>query len=256
MSLADQPPGSRDLLRPGGHSEANSLPVRRLRPAVQGRPEGDGRTRDRHRLQREQARTRLRRVALSAATTPLALPDPEHVLERLRDLLQHLREASASHSRFTPSRSQGHRAHSGLRRSAGSNAFSVPRLFDKEFDGNTQELFSGAALANARQLLNARPMQELRRFQTGQASHILHRDELEAGLPMPAHTSKRVRHGPVIAAHADRDRSGLAWGRRGARQLRPLPLPPGRPIAPRRSPTRAVADGRGKRSAKVSGRLA
>jgi hypothetical protein len=75
---------------------------------------------------------------------------------------------------------------------------SVRRLLAQELDGNAQELFSGAALVNARQLLCVRPAEELRRLETGQASDVLHCDELEAGLPVPGHASGRVRDGPSL----------------------------------------------------------
>ena len=75
---------------------------------------------------------------------------------------------------------------------------SVRRLFAQELDGNAHELFSGAALVNARQLLCVRPADELRRLEPGQASHVLHCDELEAGLPVPGHASRRVWDGPSL----------------------------------------------------------
>ena len=75
---------------------------------------------------------------------------------------------------------------------------SFGRLFAQELDGNAQELFPGAALVNARQLLYVRPVEELRRLETGQASHVLHCDELEAGLPVPGHASRRVWDGPSL----------------------------------------------------------
>jgi hypothetical protein len=75
---------------------------------------------------------------------------------------------------------------------------SVRRLLAQELDGNAQELFSGAALVNARQLLCVRPAEELRRLETGQASDVLHCDQLEAGLPVPGHASGRVRDGPSL----------------------------------------------------------
>src|SRR6266536_4322582 len=85
---------------------------------------------------------------------------------------------------------------------------SILRLLAQELDGNGHELFSGAALVNARQLLCVRPAEEFRRLETGQASHVLHCDELEAGLPVPGHASWRVRDGPSLAAHGCRDRRG------------------------------------------------
>jgi hypothetical protein len=75
---------------------------------------------------------------------------------------------------------------------------SVPWIFAQELDGNSQALFPGAALVNARQLLCGRPAEELRRLETGQASHVLHCDELEAGLPLPGHASRRVGDGPSL----------------------------------------------------------
>jgi hypothetical protein len=75
----------------------------------------------------------------------------------------------------------------------------VRRPFAEELDGNAHELFSGAALVNARQLLCVRPAEELRQLETGQASHVLHCDELEATrLPVPGHASRRVRDGPSV----------------------------------------------------------
>lgn len=65
-------------------------------------------------------------------------------------------------------------------------------------DGNAYALFSGAALVNARQLLCVRPAEGLRQLETGQASDVLHCDELEAGLPVPGHASGRVRDGPSL----------------------------------------------------------
>jgi hypothetical protein len=47
-------------------------------------------------------------------------------------------------------------------------------------------------------MLYVRPAEELRRLETGQASHVLHCDELEAGLPVPGHASRRVRDGPSL----------------------------------------------------------
>jgi hypothetical protein len=79
---------------------------------------------------------------------------------------------------------------------------SVRRLFAYELDGNAQELFSGAALVNARQLLCVRPAEEFRRLEPGQASHILHCDELEARLPVPGHAFRRVRDEPSLALTA------------------------------------------------------
>ena len=81
---------------------------------------------------------------------------------------------------------------------AGARTASVRRLFDQEFDGNAHELFSGAALVNARQLLCVRPAEEFRRLETSQASHVRYCDELEAGLPVPGHASRRVRGGPSL----------------------------------------------------------
>ena len=75
---------------------------------------------------------------------------------------------------------------------------SFGRLFAQELDGNAHELFSGAALVNARQLLCVRPAEEFRRLETSQASHVLYCDELEAGLPVPGHACRRVRDGPSL----------------------------------------------------------
>jgi len=70
------------------------------------------------------------------------------------------------------------------------NPCSVRRLFDQEFDGNAHELFSGTALVDPRQPLYVLPAEKLPRFEAGQAPHVLHGDELEAGLPMPGHARK------------------------------------------------------------------
>jgi len=99
---------------------------------------------------------------------------------------------------------------------------SVRRLFDQEFDGNAHELFSGTALVDPRQPLYVLPAEKLRQLETGQAAHVLHSDELEAGLPEPGHASKRVRDRqplPLITrcecmsdAHARRPRDAGAPG--------------------------------------------
>jgi len=66
-------------------------------------------------------------------------------------------------------------------------------------------LFSGAALVGSRQLLCVQPAEKLPRLEAGQAPHVLHGDELEAGPPMPGHARKgygtanqATEKGPVL----------------------------------------------------------
>jgi hypothetical protein len=157
---------------------------------------------ERHHLPR--LGTEMRRCTSNGLTTVAARAIQRKSGRRSRTV--RARRSSGLHSTTlflaVPSRSWFARARCTSRRSPRFGSahlrLSVPRLFAQELDGNAQELFPGAALVNARQLLCVRPAEQLRRLETGQASHVLHCDKLEAGLPVPGHASRRVGDGPSL----------------------------------------------------------
>jgi hypothetical protein len=70
-------------------------------------------------------------------------------------------------------------------------------LVDEEVDRDADELFTGAALVDARHLLRVRSAKELRRRKTRKAPRVVQFHEFKAGLPPPSHISEDMGPRPL-----------------------------------------------------------